>query len=58
MCFSAIVLILCPPEETMQALHDLVQAGSVRYIGTSSCAALQFHVTQSKLFPQVNGDLF
>jgi aryl-alcohol dehydrogenase-like predicted oxidoreductase len=26
---------LTPPEETMKALHDLVQAGKVRYIGAS-----------------------
>ena len=24
-----------PPEETMKALHDLVQSGKVRYIGAS-----------------------
>ncbi|KAG2129735.1 aryl-alcohol dehydrogenase [Suillus clintonianus] len=28
-------------EETMQALHDVVQAGHVRYIGMSSCWAYQ-----------------
>jgi aryl-alcohol dehydrogenase-like predicted oxidoreductase len=26
-----------PIEETMQALHDVVKAGYVRYIGMSSC---------------------
>ncbi|KAL1759878.1 NADP-dependent oxidoreductase domain-containing protein [Schizophyllum commune] len=31
-----------PPEETMRALHDLVQAGKVRYIGASSMRAWQF----------------
>ncbi|KAL1744102.1 NADP-dependent oxidoreductase domain-containing protein [Schizophyllum fasciatum] len=31
-----------PPEETMKALHDLVQAGKVRYIGASSMRAWQF----------------
>ncbi|KAI9661611.1 MAG: hypothetical protein M1821_008849 [Bathelium mastoideum] len=31
-----------PPEETMKALHDLVQAGKVRYIGASSMWATQF----------------
>ncbi|KAG1835314.1 NADP-dependent oxidoreductase domain-containing protein [Suillus variegatus] len=31
-----------PIEETMQALHDVVQAGYVRYIGMSSCWA--YHV--------------
>ncbi|RDB29909.1 Versiconal hemiacetal acetate reductase [Hypsizygus marmoreus] len=30
-----------PIEETMQALHDVVQAGYVRYIGMSSCWAWQ-----------------
>ncbi|KAL1947071.1 hypothetical protein VTO73DRAFT_14032 [Trametes versicolor] len=30
-----------PIEETMQALHDVVQAGYVRYIGMSSCFAYQ-----------------
>jgi aryl-alcohol dehydrogenase-like predicted oxidoreductase len=36
-----------PIEETMQALHDVVQAGYVRYLGMSSCWAWQFHVMQS-----------
>ncbi|KAL1714222.1 NADP-dependent oxidoreductase domain-containing protein [Schizophyllum commune] len=31
-----------PPEETMKALHDLVEAGKVRYIGGSSMRAWQF----------------
>jgi aryl-alcohol dehydrogenase-like predicted oxidoreductase len=31
-----------PPEETMKALHDLVQAGKVRYIGASSMWTYQF----------------
>ncbi|MCJ1386675.1 hypothetical protein MMC17_009801 [Xylographa soralifera] len=31
-----------PPEETMKALHDLVQAGKVHYIGTSSMWTYQF----------------
>jgi len=30
-----------PVEETMQALHDVVKAGYVRYIGMSSCHAWQ-----------------
>lgn len=30
------------PEETMKALHDLVQAGKVHYIGASSMRAYQF----------------
>ncbi|KAG8898028.1 hypothetical protein FRC01_011063, partial [Tulasnella sp. 417] len=36
-----------PIEETMQALHDVVQAGLVRYIGMSSCYAWQFHKMQN-----------
>ncbi|KAG9048302.1 hypothetical protein FS837_000301 [Tulasnella sp. UAMH 9824] len=36
-----------PIEETMQALHDVVQAGYVRYIGMSSCYAWQFHKMQA-----------
>ncbi|KDQ53436.1 hypothetical protein JAAARDRAFT_39467 [Jaapia argillacea MUCL 33604] len=31
-----------PPEETMKALHDLVQSGKVRYIGASSMRCWQF----------------
>src|SRR6202035_3973044 len=31
-----------PVEETMAALHDLVQAGKVRYIGASSMYSWQF----------------
>lgn len=36
-----------PIEETMQALHDVVKAGYVRYIGMSSCYAWQFYKMQS-----------
>ncbi|KZP03467.1 Aldo/keto reductase [Athelia psychrophila] len=36
-----------PIEETMQALHDVVQAGHARYIGMSSCWAWQFHAMQN-----------
>ncbi|KAI0697110.1 aryl-alcohol dehydrogenase [Cerioporus squamosus] len=36
-----------PIEETMQALHDVVQKGWVRYIGMSSCYAYQFHQMQN-----------
>lgn len=36
-----------PIEETMQALHDVVQAGMVRYIGMSSCWAWQFQLMQN-----------
>lgn len=31
-----------PPEETMKALHDLVESGKVRYIGASSMWTYQF----------------
>ncbi|KAK1924492.1 NADP-dependent oxidoreductase domain-containing protein [Papiliotrema laurentii] len=36
-----------PIAETMQALHDIVQKGWVRYIGMSSCWAYQFHAMQN-----------
>ncbi|KAJ7703779.1 NADP-dependent oxidoreductase domain-containing protein [Mycena olivaceomarginata] len=36
-----------PIEETMQALHDVVKAGHVRYVGMSSCYAYQFHAMQN-----------
>ncbi|KZT67556.1 aryl-alcohol dehydrogenase [Daedalea quercina L-15889] len=36
-----------PIEETMQALHDVVQAGYARYIGMGSCHAYQFHAMQN-----------
>ncbi|CAK5277645.1 unnamed protein product [Mycena citricolor] len=36
-----------PIEETMQALHDVVKAGYVRYIGMSSCWAWQFSIMQN-----------
>lgn len=36
-----------PIEETMQALHDVVKAGYVRYIGMSSCYAYQFLAMQN-----------
>lgn len=35
-----------PLEETMQALHDLVRSGKVRYIGASSMWAYQFAMLQ------------
>ena len=31
-----------PIEETLEALHDVIKAGKVRYIGASSCYAWQF----------------
>jgi 1-deoxyxylulose-5-phosphate synthase len=36
-----------PIEETMEALHDVVKAGKVRYIGASSMFAWQFAKAQS-----------
>ncbi|WWC69767.1 uncharacterized protein I206_103710 [Kwoniella pini CBS 10737] len=36
-----------PIEETMQALHDVVQKGWVRHVGMSSCYAYQFHAMQN-----------
>ncbi|KAF9537715.1 Aldo/keto reductase [Agrocybe pediades] len=36
-----------PISETMQALHDVVQAGYARCIGMSSCWAWQFHAMQN-----------
>ncbi|EIW80654.1 Aldo keto reductase [Coniophora puteana RWD-64-598 SS2] len=36
-----------PIEETMHALHDVVKAGWVRYIGMSTCKAYQFHAMQN-----------
>lgn len=36
-----------PVEETMEALHDLVRAGKVRYLGASSMWAWQFAKLQS-----------
>ena len=36
-----------PIEETMQALHDVVRSGKVRYIGASSMDAWQFAKAQS-----------
>lgn len=45
-----------PIEETLQALHDVVKAGKVRYIGASSMFAWQFasmlHVSQSNGWTQ------
>lgn len=35
-----------PVEETMKALHDLVESGKVRYIGASSMWAYQFATMQ------------
>ncbi|KAJ7130404.1 Aldo/keto reductase [Mycena epipterygia] len=36
-----------PISETMEALHDIVKLGLVRYIGMSSCYAWQLHVMQN-----------
>ncbi|KAJ3575321.1 hypothetical protein NP233_g1173 [Leucocoprinus birnbaumii] len=48
-----------PIEETMQALHDVVKAGYVRYIGMSSChawqlAAMQNYAINNKLTPFIS----
>ncbi|KAJ5946485.1 hypothetical protein N7454_003324 [Penicillium verhagenii] len=44
---------LTPPEETMKALHDLVQSGKVRYLGASSMWATQF--AQLQFLAERNG---
>ncbi|KIL64337.1 hypothetical protein M378DRAFT_186761 [Amanita muscaria Koide BX008] len=41
-------------EETMQALHDVVKAGYVRYIGMSSCWAWQYYAIANKLTPFIS----
>ncbi|KAG2342877.1 aryl-alcohol dehydrogenase [Suillus weaverae] len=43
-----------PIEETMQALHDVVQAGYVRYIGMSSCWAYQYYAIANRLTPFIS----
>ncbi|KDQ51257.1 hypothetical protein JAAARDRAFT_62660 [Jaapia argillacea MUCL 33604] len=43
-----------PIEETMQALHDVVQAGYVRYIGMSSCWAYQYYAINNRLTPFIS----
>ncbi|UKA68535.1 aldo/keto reductase [Arthrobacter sp. FW306-05-C] len=42
-----------PIEETLEALHDVVKAGKVRYIGASSMAAWQF--SKAVYLQQING---
>lgn len=42
-----------PLEETMEALHDLVKSGKVRYIGASSMWATQF--AQMQFVAEKNG---
>jgi len=44
---------LTPIEETMAALHDLVQSGKVRYVGVSDTPA--WKVTQAQLIAQFRG---
>ena len=44
---------MTPPEETMKALHDVVQSGKVRYIGASSMWATQF--AQLQFIAEKNG---
>ncbi len=43
-----------PIEETMQALHDVVKAGYVRYIGMSSCHAWQCMFSSTRNLRQVH----
>ncbi|KAI0308747.1 Aldo/keto reductase [Amylostereum chailletii] len=43
-----------PIEETMQALHDVVKAGYVRYVGMSSCMAWQYYAVVNKLTPFIS----
>ncbi|KAJ7674478.1 NADP-dependent oxidoreductase domain-containing protein [Mycena olivaceomarginata] len=43
-----------PIEETMQALHDVVKAGYVHYIGMSSCYAWQYYAIDNKLTPFIS----
>ena len=49
-----------PVEETMEALHDVVKAGKVRYLGASSMWAWQFakmqHVAEPNHWTTVRGD--
>ncbi|KAK7020531.1 NADP-dependent oxidoreductase domain-containing protein [Favolaschia claudopus] len=40
--------------DSMQALHDVVQAGYVRYIGMSSCWAWQYYAIQKNLTPFIS----
>jgi aryl-alcohol dehydrogenase-like predicted oxidoreductase len=40
-----------PVEETMEALHDVVKAGKVRYLGASSMYAWQFAKLQHAAYP-------
>ncbi|KXN91891.1 Versiconal hemiacetal acetate reductase [Leucoagaricus sp. SymC.cos] len=43
-----------PIEETMHALHDVVKAGWVRYVGMSSCHAWQYYAINNKLTPFIS----
>ncbi|KAF8988892.1 Aldo/keto reductase [Hymenopellis radicata] len=43
-----------PIAETMQALHDVVQAGYARYIGMSSCYAYQYYAIEHNLAPFIS----
>ncbi|EIW59914.1 aryl-alcohol dehydrogenase [Trametes versicolor FP-101664 SS1] len=43
-----------PIEETMQALHEVVKAGYVRYIGMSSCWAFQYYAITHNLTPFIS----
>ncbi|OSX63417.1 hypothetical protein POSPLADRAFT_1045746 [Postia placenta MAD-698-R-SB12] len=41
-------------EEMMEALHDVVKAGWVRYIGMSSCYAWQYYAINNRLTPFIS----
>ncbi|THH02054.1 hypothetical protein EW145_g6807 [Phellinidium pouzarii] len=43
-----------PIEETMQALHDVVKAGYLRYIGMPSCYAWQYYALTHNLTPFIS----
>ncbi|OSX56619.1 hypothetical protein POSPLADRAFT_1068052 [Postia placenta MAD-698-R-SB12] len=43
-----------PMEELMEALHDVVKAGYVRYIGMSGCYAWQYYAINNRLTPFIS----
>ncbi|KAH9004681.1 aryl-alcohol dehydrogenase [Lactarius hatsudake] len=43
-----------PIEETVQALHDVVKAGYVRYTGMSSCYAWKYYAITNNLTPFIS----
>jgi len=46
-----------PLEETMEALHDLIKMGKVRYIGASSMYTYQFALMQFWYVMQLKDDI-